>query len=102
MENIVSKACNFFFALDMACDRLCGIVVKVPGYKSRDHGFDYQRYHIFRQVVGLEQGPISLARITEDLLEWKSSGFGSRKSRLTAVGIRYADKATLSIRKSWH
>jgi hypothetical protein len=25
-------------------------------------------------------------RITEELLEWKSSGSGSRKSRLTAVG----------------
>jgi hypothetical protein len=27
---------------------------------------------------------------------------GSRKSRLTAVGIRCADHATPSIRKSWH
>jgi hypothetical protein len=24
--------------------------------------------------VGLERGPLSLVRITEDLLEWKSSG----------------------------
>jgi hypothetical protein len=37
--------------------------------------------------------------ITEELLEWKSSGSGSRKSRLTAVGIRCADHATPSIRK---
>jgi hypothetical protein len=36
---------------------------------------------------------------TEELLEWKSSGSGSRKSRLTAVGIRCADHATPSIRK---
>jgi hypothetical protein len=34
--------------------------------------------------------------------EWKRSGSGSRKSRLTAVGIRCADHATPSIRKSWH
>jgi hypothetical protein len=40
--------------------------------------------------------------ITEDLLEWKSSGSGSRKLRLTAVGIRCADHAILSIRKVWH
>jgi hypothetical protein len=26
--------------------------------------------------VGLERGPLSLVRITEELLEWKSSGFG--------------------------
>jgi hypothetical protein len=33
-------------------------------------------------------------RITEELLEWKCSNSGSRKSRLTAVGIRCADHAT--------
>jgi hypothetical protein len=49
--------------------------------------------------VGLERGPLSLVRITEELLEWKSSGSGSRKSRLTAVGIRCTDHATPSIRK---
>jgi hypothetical protein len=38
----------------------------------------------------------------EELLEWKSSGSSSRKSRLTAVGIRCADHATPSIRRSWH
>jgi hypothetical protein len=27
-------------------------------------------------VVGLERGPLSLVRITEELLEWKSSGSG--------------------------
>jgi hypothetical protein len=32
----------------------------------------------------------------------ESSGVGSRKSRLTGVGIRCADHATHSIRKSWH
>jgi hypothetical protein len=37
-------------------------------------------------VVGLERGPLSLVRITEELLEWKSSGSGSRKPRLRAWG----------------
>jgi hypothetical protein len=41
--------------------------------------------------VGLERGPLSLARITEELLEWKCSGSGSRELRLTAVEIRCAD-----------
>jgi hypothetical protein len=49
--------------------------------------------------VDLERGPLSLVRITEELREWKSSGCGSRKPRLTAVGIRCADHGTPSIRK---
>jgi hypothetical protein len=28
-------------------DCLCGLVVRVPGYRSRGPGFDSQRYHIF-------------------------------------------------------
>jgi hypothetical protein len=56
-------------------DRLCGLVIRIPGYRSRGPGFDSRRYHIFSEVVGLERGPLSLVRITEELLEWKSSGF---------------------------
>jgi hypothetical protein len=44
--------------------------------------------------VGLERGPLSLVRITEELLEWKNGGSGSRKFRLTAVGICCTDHAT--------
>jgi hypothetical protein len=36
--------------------------------------------------VGLERGPLSLVRIIEKLLEWKSSGSGSRKPRLRPWG----------------
>jgi hypothetical protein len=50
--------------------------------------------------MGLERGALSLVRITE-LLEWKSSDSGFRKPRVTALGIRCADHATPSIRKSW-
>jgi hypothetical protein len=28
-------------------DRLCGLVVRVPGYRSRDADFDFRQYHIF-------------------------------------------------------
>jgi hypothetical protein len=49
--------------------------------------------------VGLERDPLSLVRITEELLEWKSSGSSVESPRLTAVGIRCADHATPSIRK---
>jgi hypothetical protein len=52
--------------------------------------------------MDLEGGSLSLVSVTEELLDWKSSGSGSRKPRLTAVGIRCAYHATPSIRKSWH
>jgi hypothetical protein len=56
----------------------------------------------FLRSSGSGTGPLSLVSITEELLEPKSSGSGSRKPRLRAVGIRCADHATLFIRKSWH
>jgi hypothetical protein len=57
-------------------DRLYGLVVRVPGYRSRDPGFDLRRYQIFWEVVGLERGPLSLVRIIQELFEWKSSSCG--------------------------
>jgi hypothetical protein len=56
--------------------RLCGLAVRVPGYISWGPGFDSRRYQIFWEVVGLERGPLSLVRIIEELLEWKSSSSG--------------------------
>jgi hypothetical protein len=84
---------------------LCGLVFRVPGYRSRGPGFDSQRYQTFWEVVGLERGSLSLVRstidqrwsrcwgrwrpsptiyihtyslvrITEELLVWWSSGSG--------------------------
>jgi hypothetical protein len=54
--------------------RLCGPVVRVPGYRSRGRAFDSRRYQIFWEVVGLEWGPLSLVRIIEELLESSGSG----------------------------
>jgi hypothetical protein len=54
------------------CDRICGLVVRIPGYRSRGAGFDSRRYQIFSVVV-LEWDPLSLVSITEELLEWESS-----------------------------
>jgi hypothetical protein len=60
---------------------LCGLVVSVPGW------LQIQRSQVpipgairfaEQQWVGLEQGPLSIVRITEELLEWKSSGLGSK------------------------
>jgi hypothetical protein len=57
-------------------DRLCGLVVRVPGYRSRGPGFDSLRYQIFWEVMGLERGPLSLVSTTEELLGRNSSGSG--------------------------
>jgi hypothetical protein len=64
-------------------------------------GFDFRIYQIYRDVVGLERGPLSLVGTTEELLEKKSSGFGLETENM-AVGICHADHVALSIRKSWH
>jgi hypothetical protein len=49
--------------------RVCSLVVRVPGYKSRGPVFDSRRYQIFSEVVGLERDPLSPVRINEQLLE---------------------------------
>jgi hypothetical protein len=72
-----------------AQDRLCGLVVGVPGYRSRVPGFYSLLYQIFWEVVGLERGPLRLMKTNEELLGRKN----------TDLGIRCADHATPSIRK---
>jgi hypothetical protein len=39
--------------------------------------------------MSLERGPLSLVSITEELCEFKSSGSGSRKPRLTERGKEF-------------
>jgi hypothetical protein len=57
-------------------DRPCRLVVRVPGYKSRERGFDSSLYQIFWAAEGLERGPLSLVSTIEELLGRNSSGFG--------------------------
>jgi hypothetical protein len=82
-------------------DRLCGLVVRVTGYRTRGPEFDSRRYQIFWEVVGVERGPLRLVRIIEELLEWKSSG-SCLENRINGRRIRCANHATPSILKSWH
>jgi hypothetical protein len=56
--------------------RLCILVLRVPGYRSRGPGFDSLHYQILWEVVGLERGPLSLVSAIEELLERKRSGAG--------------------------
>jgi hypothetical protein len=57
-------------------DCLCGLVVRVPGYRSRGPEFDSWRYHIFWEVVVLEHGPLKLVSTIEELHERNRSSSG--------------------------
>jgi hypothetical protein len=66
-----------FFARDIIAllvnirDRLCGLVARVSGYRSRGPGFDSRHFQIFLEAAGLQWGPLRLVRTTEELLEGK-------------------------------
>jgi hypothetical protein len=48
-------------------------MVRVPGYRPRGPEFDSRHYQIFCEVFDLELGPLSLVRITEEILEGKTT-----------------------------
>jgi hypothetical protein len=79
--------------------RLCGLVVRVLGYRSGGPGSipGTTRKKI---VVGLERGSLSLVSTTEELLDRKVAA-PVYKTENTAVRIRHVDHVTPSIRKSW-
>jgi hypothetical protein len=56
-------------------DRLCCLVVRAPGCRSRGPG-SIPSATKFWEVVGLERGPLSLVNANEELLEKKISGSG--------------------------
>jgi hypothetical protein len=51
-------------------DRLCGLVVRVLGYRSGGPG-SIPGTTTKKEVVGLERGPLSLVSTTEELLDRK-------------------------------
>jgi hypothetical protein len=65
-----------FVTSSFSLDRLCGLVVRVPTYRSRGPGYDSRFYQISCVAVGLEWGPLSLVRINELLFERNSRDFG--------------------------
>jgi hypothetical protein len=100
--SILDGVCIFYFIFKYLCDRLCGLVVKSSWLQIQRSGFDSRRYQIFREVVGMEQGSLTLVSTTEELLERKSSSFGLENRD---YGHRASATPTSwhpSIRKSWH
>jgi hypothetical protein len=79
-------------------DRLCGLVVRVLGYRSGGPGSIPGSTK--KKVMGLERGPLSLVSTTEELLDRKVAA-PVYKTDNTAVGIRHSDHVAPFIRKSW-
>jgi hypothetical protein len=73
---VISILPHKFLEYTVYTSRLCGLVVRVPGYRSRGPGFVSRRYQIFWEVVGLERGPLSHVSKIEELLGRNSSGCG--------------------------
>jgi hypothetical protein len=90
--------CVIFICVGIFGDRLCGLVVRVIGYRSGGPGSIPATTR--KKLVGLERGPLGLVRTTEELLDRKVAA-PVQITENTAVGIRHADHVAPSIRKSW-
>jgi hypothetical protein len=67
---VLCKGYYNLFRLNNIYDCLCGLVVRVPGYRSGGPGTTKVK------VVGLKRGPLSLVSTTEELLGSNNSGSG--------------------------
>jgi hypothetical protein len=89
-----SRVKTLFKYVSYVKDRLCGLVVRVHGYRSGGLGFDSRALQE-KEVVSLERGPLSLVSTTEELLARNSSGSrsGRRDSSRRPRGTLYPQKS---------
>jgi hypothetical protein len=80
-----NRAKHINILCEQKADRLCGLVVRVPGYRFRGPGSIPGTTSFFWEVVGLERGPISLVMVFEELFQG-NSGSGLKNPKLTTVG----------------
>jgi hypothetical protein len=64
-QHIFLRSCSFRLAFPpkhcmhtRILDRLCGLVLRLPGCRPRGPGFDSGRYQVFWVTVGLERDPV--------------------------------------------
>jgi hypothetical protein len=88
---------HFFCFVEVLTDRLCGLVVRVLGYRSGGPGSIPGTTR--KKVVGLERGPLNLVSTTEELLDRKSRGsclenreYGRRDPSRWPCGTLYPQK----------
>jgi hypothetical protein len=98
-EFLVPLKQGFVLFISTNRDRLCGLVVRVLGYRSGGPG-SIPSTTRNRKAVGLERGPLSIVSTTEELLDRKVAA-PVYKTENTAVGICHADHLAPSILKSW-
>jgi hypothetical protein len=65
--------------------RLCGLVARAPGYRSRGPRSIPGATRFSEKQWGLERGPLSLVSTIEKLLEWKSKSYSLKKIEITTV-----------------
>jgi hypothetical protein len=85
----------------MLTDRLCGPVVRVPGYRSRGPG-SIPGAATCSEKKWVWNGVHSALWVQLRSYLKEIAAGPVYKSENTAVGIRHADHVAPSIRKSWH
>jgi hypothetical protein len=66
-DNSTDSFSSYLLNVLLQLDRLCGLVVRVLGYRSG--GLGSIPGTTKKKVVGLERGPLSLVSTTEELLD---------------------------------
>jgi hypothetical protein len=56
---MTSYGVALLYSICQFIDRLCGMVVRLPGCRQRGPGFDSWRCQVFWVAVGLERGQLS-------------------------------------------
>jgi hypothetical protein len=67
----IKKSLTIYGNLRFISDRLCGLVIRVLGYRSGGPGSIPGTTRIKKKAVGLERGPLILVSTTEELLDRK-------------------------------
>jgi hypothetical protein len=79
-------------------DRFCGLVVRVPGHRSKNPG----SIRGATTVMGLERGSLSLVITTEELLRRKSRGSGLEIRECGCRDPSRLPRDNSNPKKCWH